>query len=98
MSQGFGTVKVKVGTEPGVDIDRVRAVRQAVGDTVRIGVDANGGWSAADAVRTIRRLEDECDIAFAEQPVSAANPGWMAEVRRSVGILAVGGWRLAVGG
>ena len=38
-------MKVKVGVEPESDIARVRAVREAVGPHIRLGVDANGGWS-----------------------------------------------------
>ena len=80
------TVKVKVGSDPEADIARVVAVRKTVGPEVRVGVDANGGWSIRDAIRTIRRLEDECGIFFAEQPVSAADPRWMADVRAAVGV------------
>ncbi len=85
VSQGFKAMKVKVGVQPAADIARVRAVRDAVGPSIRLGVDANGGWSVRDAIRTVRRFED-FDIFFAEQPVSAADSRWMAEVRRSVGI------------
>lgn len=83
VSQGFQTVKVKVGGGMRADIDRVRAVRAAVGADIRIGVDANGGWSVPDAIHTIRLLEEDCGIAFAEQPVSPLDPDSMAQVRRA---------------
>lgn len=38
-------MKVKVGIEPEADVARVRAVREAIGPDIRLGVDANGGWS-----------------------------------------------------
>lgn len=85
VGQGFRTVKVKVGSDPEADCARVGAVRAAIGPEVRLGVDANGGWSPRDAIRTIRRME-ACDIFFAEQPVSAADVSWMADVRRAVGV------------
>jgi L-alanine-DL-glutamate epimerase-like enolase superfamily enzyme len=73
-------MKVKVGLGPDADVARVRAVREAIGPEVRLGVDANGGWSVRDAHRTIERLR-EFDLYFAEQPVSAADVSWLAEVR-----------------
>lgn len=85
ISQGFQKMKVKVGIDPATDVARVRAVREAVGPGVKLGVDANGGWSAPDvAIATINRLCDACQIYFAEQPVAAGNPAAMAEVRRHV--------------
>ncbi len=83
VAQGFRAMKVKVGIEPEGDIARVRAVRAAVGPDVRLGVDANGGWSARTAIRTIRRLE-EFDIYFAEQPVPDLDVAWLADVRAHV--------------
>lgn len=81
--QGFRTVKVKVGIEPEGDIARVKAVREAIGPGIRLGVDANGGWSPRVAIQTIRRLM-EWGIFFAEQPVSPADVAWLADVRRQV--------------
>jgi L-alanine-DL-glutamate epimerase-like enolase superfamily enzyme len=86
VEQGFRTVKVKVGGNTKDDLERVRAVRKAVGTAVRIGVDANGGWPAPEAIRAIRLLEDDCGIAFAEQPVSPLDPSSMAQVRREVSV------------
>ena len=42
---GFRFLKVKVGVEPDEDVARVRAIREAVGPQIKLGVDANGGWS-----------------------------------------------------
>jgi L-alanine-DL-glutamate epimerase-like enolase superfamily enzyme len=83
VSQGFTTMKVKVGIDPESDVARVRAVREAIGSNVRLGVDANGGWSPRVAIQTIRRLY-EFGIYFAEQPVPAVDPMWMADVRNHV--------------
>lgn len=85
VSQGFNAMKVKVGIEPQGDIERVRAVRNAIGPDVRLGVDANGGWSPRVAIQTIARLA-EFDIFFAEQPVPALDVNWMADVRRHVSV------------
>ena len=82
---GFTTMKVKVGIEPEGDIARVRAVRAAIGSKIRLGVDANGGWSVTQAIQTIPRLK-EFDIYFAEQPVPPTDVTWLAEVRAAVGL------------
>jgi muconate cycloisomerase len=85
VGQGFTKMKVKVGIDPEDDIARVKAVRGAVGASVKVGVDANGGWPTPEiAIVTIRRLSDECGIYFAEQPVPPGDHGAMAEVRRGV--------------
>lgn len=83
LEQGFQTMKVKVGIDPVQDVARVRAIREAVGPEIRLGIDANGAWTPAMAVTMIRRLE-EFGIFFAEQPVPASDPEWLAEVRRQV--------------
>lgn len=85
VAQGFRAMKVKVGIEPEEDVARVRAVREAVGPDIRLGVDANGGWSVRTAIRTIRRLE-EFDIYFAEQPVPDLDIAWLADVRAHVSV------------
>jgi muconate cycloisomerase len=83
VEQGFRTMKVKVGIEPEQDVARVRAVREAIGPNIRLGIDANGGWAPRVAIQTIRRI---CDygIYFAEQPVAPLDLTWMADVRRQV--------------
>ncbi|MBX3011384.1 MAG: hypothetical protein KF832_07740 [Caldilineaceae bacterium] len=83
VAQGFRTMKVKVGIDPEQDVARVRAVREAIGPAVRLGVDANGGWSPRVAIQTIRRLYDY-NIYFAEQPVADVDIAWLADVRSQV--------------
>jgi len=85
VGQGFATMKVKVGIEPDGDVARVRAVREAIGPKVRLGVDANGGWSPRVAIQTIRRMR-EFGIYFAEQPVPPVDVTWMADVRNHVDV------------
>ena len=85
VEQGFRTMKVKVGISADQDVARVQAVREAIGTDVRLGVDANGGWSPRVAVQTIRRMY-EFGIYFAEQPVAPVDPSWMADVRSQVNV------------
>jgi L-alanine-DL-glutamate epimerase-like enolase superfamily enzyme len=64
---GFGVLKLKIGTDPATDRDRVAAVRDAVPDAT-IRVDANGGYDPQTAVAATQWLAD-LDVEFVEQPV-----------------------------
>jgi L-alanine-DL-glutamate epimerase-like enolase superfamily enzyme len=85
VSQGFRAMKVKVGLEPEGDVARVKAVRVAIGPDVKLGVDANGGWSLATAEPTIQRLRAE-GIYFVEQPLPPEEIVATAELRRRIGL------------
>ena len=80
LAQGFRAMKVKVGGDPDTDVRRYRAVRAVVGPDVRLGADANGGWTVRQAVDTVRRLEED-GLWFIEQPVPPGDPTRLAEVR-----------------
>jgi len=82
VAQGFKAMKVKVGIDAESDVARVKAVREAVGPDIKLGVDANGGWSPATAVPMINRLR-EFGIYFAEQPVSPERSDQLATIRGS---------------
>ena len=84
VGQGYTAMKVKVG-RGGVaaDVARVTAVREAIGDGIVLGVDANCGWDRSEAILAGRRLAT-LGVSFMEQPVSARDYAGMAEVRRRV--------------
>ena len=72
VKQGFRILKIKVGKEGTADVERVAAIRRAVGPGVALRVDANQGWTAAQAVAIIQTMEDRgLDIQLVEQPVPA---------------------------
>ena len=85
-SHGCRTAKVKVA-EPGQrlddDVARVGAVRDALGPSGRVRVDANGGWSVEEAVRAIAVLS-EFDLEYVEQPTTLVED--LAAVRRRVDV------------
>jgi L-alanine-DL-glutamate epimerase-like enolase superfamily enzyme len=64
---GFGTVKVKVAI--GDDAGRLAAVRAFGGPHMAIRIDANGAWSAAEALATLQALEP-VGIELCEEPVA----------------------------
>ena len=72
VQRGYRILKIKVGKEGLKDVERIAAIREAVGPKVSLRVDANQGWDARKSVRIIRALEDKgIDIELVEQPVPA---------------------------
>jgi O-succinylbenzoate synthase len=81
-ASGCRTAKVKVaerGQSEADDIERVEAVRDALGPDGRIRVDANGGWEVGQAARMLRRLA-RFGLEYAEQPCATLEE--LAELRR----------------
>ncbi|MFB4291327.1 o-succinylbenzoate synthase [Nonomuraea sp. ATR24] len=80
---GCGTAKVKVA-EPGqpfsADVARVEAVRDALGPSGRVRIDANGAWDVGEAVRRLKEL-DRFGLEYAEQPCATLEE--LAAVRRA---------------
>lgn len=81
LDSGVKCLKVKVGLDPELDLQRVRAVRELAGPNIPIGIDANCGWSVSQATQMLKRLI-EYDILFAEQPISTNDPAELAALRR----------------
>jgi L-alanine-DL-glutamate epimerase-like enolase superfamily enzyme len=67
VSRGFAGVKIKIGSQEDRDVERVRAVRQAIGPNRKLMVDANQGLTLERALRLARRLED-CRLEWLEEP------------------------------
>jgi L-Ala-D/L-Glu epimerase / N-acetyl-D-glutamate racemase len=72
VERGFEILKLKVGKDIRLDIERVKAVYAAVKDRALLRVDANQGWNAKQAVLAIRALEEAgVMLELVEQPVKA---------------------------
>ncbi len=81
LAAGFTTIKIKVGRNAAEDIERVRAVRAAVGPAIALTVDANCGWEVDTAIQTINALAD-CRLSLDEQPTADGDYAALARVRR----------------
>jgi muconate cycloisomerase len=88
VERGWRAIKVKVGRHPHpqADVDRLRAVREAIGPDVWLSVDANGGYTVEQAVWAAARLE-KLNVVLFEQPTRRGDHVAMAAVRRRSGIL-----------
>jgi len=85
VAAGFRTLKLKAGLDPARDDRVVRALRLGPAAGVDLRVDANQGWSAADAIRLIRGWEDDgIDLELVEQPTAAGDIDALAAVTAAV--------------
>jgi L-Ala-D/L-Glu epimerase len=83
--RGFESLKVKVGKDIGVDIERVKAIHTAVEGRAQLRLDANQGWTAKQAVYAIGMLEDAgVRLELVEQPVRAQDLDGMKYVTERV--------------
>jgi O-succinylbenzoate synthase len=88
LRSGCRTAKVKVadpGSLPADDLSRVEAVRDALGPSGRIRVDANGAWTVDEAVAAIAELDRVAGgLEYVEQPCASVED--LAVVRRRVSV------------
>jgi L-alanine-DL-glutamate epimerase-like enolase superfamily enzyme len=71
LAAGIGGIKIKVGhPDTAVDLARLTAVREHVGDGVPLMVDANQQWDRISALRIGRQLE-RFNLVWIEEPVDA---------------------------
>lgn len=78
--EGLSMVKMKVGSHPGDDEDRVRAAREAIGPRVHLFVDANGAYGRAQALAMAERFARH-DVSWFEEPVSSDDLDGLALIR-----------------
>jgi L-alanine-DL-glutamate epimerase-like enolase superfamily enzyme len=66
--KGVNVIKVKLGKDTKMDVERIKQIRAAIGDQIKIRIDANQGWSKEDALTVLQNLA-VYDIEFCEQPM-----------------------------
>lgn len=91
VAEGFRAVKMKIGGEPlAVDVERVKAVREALGPKIDLLLDANNKWNAYEAIRFGRAVEKYEPFWF-EEPVEPDDFAGCAEVKQALDIPIVAG-------
>jgi L-alanine-DL-glutamate epimerase-like enolase superfamily enzyme len=80
VAAGFPAVKLKLGGGYPLDVQRVAAVREAIGPGIPLRVDANQAWDAPTALRVLQGIAP-FGIQFCEQPLPAAAVEAMAFLR-----------------
>ncbi len=86
-SRQIPRVKIKIGEDRGTntarDLDRIRQARDAIGPRGQLFVDANGAYTAKQAVRVFDAAAEH-NLAWFEEPVSSDHLEGLRQVRRSV--------------
>ncbi|MFC0773791.1 mandelate racemase/muconate lactonizing enzyme family protein [Terrimonas alba] len=79
--EGYPAIKIKLGKNGAIDVLRIKAIREAVGDEIPLRIDANQGWDVEEAISTLRALAP-FNIQHCEEPI----PRWdfmrLPEVRK----------------
>lgn len=71
LMRGYDCLKVKVGSNPELDLARLIAIRE-VAPNVCLRIDANQAWKPKQAVRLLNQMQEKgLDIEFVEQPVKS---------------------------
>ena len=81
---GIGGIKIKVGhPDRNVDMSRLTAMREHLGDDFPLMVDANQQWDRATAMRMCRAME-EFDLVWIEEPLDAYDYEGHADLARAI--------------
>jgi L-alanine-DL-glutamate epimerase-like enolase superfamily enzyme len=70
--QGIRYMKMKIGTHPNDDVQRVKNAREAIGAHAHLMIDANGAYSAKQALEKAQQF-GEYNVMWFEEPVSSDN-------------------------
>lgn len=91
VEEGFSAIKMKIGLgSPKLDIARVEAVRKAIGEDIRLMVDANHCFTVPAAIRLGRELE-QLNVEWFEEPISPEDLDGYVEVTRALDMAVAGG-------
>ncbi len=80
--EGFPSIKVKLGTTTAEDVERIKAIRDAIGNELPLRIDANQGWTVDIAIETLNALKD-FGIEHCEEPIARWNFMQLPEVRKN---------------
>lgn len=70
--EGYPAIKIKLGKNGETDVQRIRAIREAVGNEIPLRIDANQGWGVDEAIATLKALEPY-GIQHCEEPIARWN-------------------------
>ncbi|GAB3776124.1 dipeptide epimerase [Spirosoma horti] len=80
--KGAEAIKVKLGTNLHDDIDRIAAIRKAIGDKTPIRTDANQGWDVVTASGVLQAIGD-WNVQYCEQPIKRHDIAGLRQIRRN---------------
>jgi L-alanine-DL-glutamate epimerase-like enolase superfamily enzyme len=71
-NEGYPAIKIKLGKNGKKDVERISAIRAAVGNDIPLRIDANQGWKVKEAIQTLNALA-EFGIQHCEEPIARWN-------------------------
>ena len=80
--EGFPSIKVKLGTTTAEDVERIKAIRDAIGNELPLRIDSNQGWTVDIAIETLNALKD-FGIEHCEEPIARWNFMELPHVRKN---------------
>ena len=81
-NQGYPSIKVKLGASGKKDVERIKKIREAVGDKIPLRIDANQGWNVKEAIDTLNALE-KYDVEHCEEPIAKWNFMRLRKVKKN---------------
>ncbi|MFN5327466.1 MAG: mandelate racemase/muconate lactonizing enzyme family protein [Bacteroidota bacterium] len=85
IGHGVQIIKIKLGKNGDEDVRRVALIREAVGSSIRLRIDANQGWDYPTALKTLLAIE-KYKIDFCEQPMHHRLDAYLPALRKQVKI------------
>ncbi|HVY75267.1 MAG TPA: dipeptide epimerase [Puia sp.] len=79
-NKGVRIIKIKLGKNGPEDVERVKRIREAVGESIGLRIDANQGWDFESARDALQAMEPYY-IQFCEQPMRSWNDHRLPELR-----------------
>jgi L-Ala-D/L-Glu epimerase len=79
VENGATILKIKLGKDVATDVERIKTIRESIGNSIRIRIDANQGWSVQDATNALTQL-GQYNIEFCEQPMRTYNDEYLPEL------------------
>ena len=90
LKQGYTVMKLKIGFGLRDDLEKIRAIRKAIGPETRLMLDANCAYNASEAVWLANRVED-CDIYWLEEPIPPEDIQGHLEIKQKTDIMLAAG-------
>ncbi|WP_031564632.1 dipeptide epimerase [Rheinheimera texasensis] len=85
VAAGYQHLKIKLGSEPELDVERVLAIHRAMPSHIKLRLDVNQAWTAKQSIRALRQIEAAGILPeLIEQPVPAADLAGLKAVKDAV--------------
>ena len=81
-AEGYPAIKIKLGKNGTTDVERIKAIREAVGSEIPLRIDANQGWEVEEAIETLQALAVYA-IQHCEEPIARWNFMRLPEVKKA---------------